>query len=87
LANRVVDTAAIARSIDEMEDPVRFSMEEGKHIGLDALAKRFEIKMPDRHDAYGDAFATALIFQRQMDLLQRHGKKKLKELLRIGEVT
>ena len=87
LANRVVDTAAIARSIADMEEPVRSSMEEGRHIGLDALAKRFEIKMPDRHDAYGDAFATALIFQRQVGLLQRHGKKKLKELLRIGEVT
>jgi DNA polymerase-3 subunit epsilon len=87
LANRVIDTAAIAKSINEMEDPVRFSMEEGKRIGLDELAKRFEIKMPDRHDAYGDAFATALIFQRQIDLLQRQGKKTLKELLKIGEVT
>jgi DNA polymerase-3 subunit epsilon len=87
LANRVIDTAVIAKSIDEMEDPVRFSMEEGKHIGLDALAKRFEIKMPDRHDAYGDAFATALIFQRLIDLLHRQGKKKMKELLKIGEVT
>jgi len=87
LANRVIDTAAIARSIDEMEDPVRFSMEEGRNIGLDALAKRFEIKMPDRHDAYGDAFATALIFQRQIDLLERQGEKKFKELLRIGNVT
>jgi DNA polymerase III epsilon subunit-like protein len=70
-----------------MEDPVRSSMEEGKHIGLDALARRFQIKMPDRHDAYGDAFATALIFQRQIDLLQRQGKKNLKELLKVGEVT
>ena len=87
LANRVIDTAAIAGSIDEMEDPVRFSMEEEKHIGLDALAKRFEIEMPDRHDAYGDAFATALIFQRQVDLLYRQGEKTLKELLKIGEVT
>jgi DNA polymerase-3 subunit epsilon len=87
LANRVIDTAAIAGSIDEMQDPVRFSMEEEKHIGLDTLAKRFQIKMPDRHDAYGDALATALIFQRQIDLLQREGKEKLKEILRIGEVT
>ncbi len=86
LANRVIDTAAIARSIDEMEDPVRFSMEEGKHISLDALAKRFEIKMPDRHDAYGDAFATALVFQRQIGILEAKGTNKVKYLIQIGSV-
>jgi DNA polymerase-3 subunit epsilon len=86
VANRVIDTAAIARSMDEMEDPVRFSMEEEKHIGLDALAKRFEIKMPDRHDAYGDAFATALVFQRQIGILKAKGTNKVKYLLQIGGV-
>jgi DNA polymerase-3 subunit epsilon len=86
MANRVIDTAAVARSIDEMEDPVRFSMEGGKPIGLDALAKRFRIKMPDRHDAYGDAFATALIFQRQIGMLTAEGKNEVKYLFHIGGV-
>jgi DNA polymerase-3 subunit epsilon len=86
LANRIIDTAAIARSIDEMEDPVRFSMEEDKHVGLDALARRFRIEMPDRHDAYGDAFATALVFQRQIGILKAKGKNTLKYLIHIGGV-
>jgi DNA polymerase-3 subunit epsilon len=86
LVNRVIDTAAIARSIDEMEDPVRFSMDEGKHIGLDTLAKRFRIEMPDRHDAYGDAFATALVFQRQIGIHKAKGNNTVKYLMQIGGV-
>jgi len=86
LANRVIDTAAIARSIEEMDDPVRFSMGGVSKIGLDGLAKKFGITMPDRHDAYGDAFATALIFQRQIGILEGKGIKSVKELIHIGGV-
>jgi DNA polymerase-3 subunit epsilon len=86
LANRVLDTAAIARALEEMEDPVRFSMEGVKHIGLDALAEKFGITMPDRHDAYGDAFATALIFQRQIGALEARGMKTVKDLIHLGGV-
>lgn len=84
--NRILDTAAIARSIDEMEDAARFFMEEREHIGLDVLAERFGIKMPDRHDAYGDAFATALIFQRQFGILRAKGMDKVKDLIQLGAV-
>ena len=86
LANRVIDTAVLARAIDEMEDPVRFSMGADKHIGLDELAKKFDISMPDRHDAYGDAFATALIFQRQIGILEENGITRVKELIGLGGV-
>ncbi|RLB82142.1 MAG: hypothetical protein DRH17_06785 [Deltaproteobacteria bacterium] len=86
LANRVLDTAMIARCIQRIEDPGKVAMEETRTVHLDGLAKRFNIKMPDRHDAYGDAFATALIFQRQISLLYKEGISLLKDLLRIGGV-
>ncbi len=86
VANRVVDTALLARAIREMDDPVKVSMEETQHVGLDDLAKEFGISMPDRHDAYGDAFATALIFQRQIGILEKRGVRTLKELMSLGEV-
>ena len=86
LANRVMDTALIAKGIQKMENPTKTFMEGTKNVGLDALAKQFDIQMPDRHDAYGDAFATALIFQRQLGILQRAGVKTLRELLKFGEI-
>lgn len=86
VANKVVDTAVLARAIRKMNDPVKMSMEETRHVGLDELAEEFNISMPDRHDAYGDAFATALIFQRLVGLLEKNGVKTLKELLHFGGV-
>jgi DNA polymerase-3 subunit epsilon len=86
LANRVLDTAMMAKGIEKMEDPGKVAMEGTKSVPLDGLAKKFNIKMPDRHDAYGDALATALIFQRQISLLHKEGISRLKDLLRIGEV-
>lgn len=87
LANRVLDTALIARGIQKIENPTRAALEGTKMFGLDALAEHFGIEIPDRHDAYGDAFATALVFQRQIGILHRAGKKKFKELLKMGEVN
>ncbi len=86
MANRVLDTAMIARAMQEIEDPIKVVMEETKHVTLEELAKRFGIRMPDRHDAYGDAFATALIFQRQFGILKAKGMNKVKDLIQIGSV-
>ncbi len=87
MANKVLDTARLARAIQEMEDPVKVAMEgTGQHVALDDLAKRFKITMPDRHDAYGDSLATALIFQRQIGILEKGGIKSLKKLISLGEV-
>jgi DNA polymerase-3 subunit epsilon len=86
IANKVVDTAVVASAVREMHDPVKMSMEDTQHVGLDELAQEFNISMPDRHDAYGDAFATALVFQRLMGLLEKNGIKTLKELMKLGGV-
>jgi DNA polymerase III subunit epsilon len=86
MANKVVDTAVLARAVRQMNDPVKMSMEEARPVGLDELAQEFHISMPDRHDAYGDAFATALVFQRLVGMLEKNGVKTYKELLRLGGV-
>jgi DNA polymerase-3 subunit epsilon len=86
IANKVIDTAVVARAVREMHDPVKISMEDMQHVGLDELAQEFNISMPDRHDAYGDAFATALVFQRLMGILKKNGVKRLKELIKLGGV-
>jgi DNA polymerase-3 subunit epsilon len=86
LANRVLDTALIARGIEKRENPTRVAMEGTRAVGLDELAKKFGIPMPDRHDAYGDALATAMIFQRQLGILERQGVALVKGLLRMAEV-
>lgn len=87
VANPTVDTAVLAGAIKEMEDPVKATMQGADHVSLDDLAKQFKISMPHRHDAYGDAFATAMIFQRQIGILRKKQVKTLKELLRLAGVT
>ena len=84
LANKVVDTAVVAKAIQEMHNPVGASIEQTSYVGLDELAKQFDISMPDRHDAYGDAFATALVFQRLIGMLGKKGIKTLKGLIKLG---
>lgn len=86
MANRVLDTALIARGMQSIENPTKVALEGTRHVSLDELAKRFDIGMPDRHDAYGDALVTALIFQRQTGLLRRENICRLKDLLNMGEV-
>jgi len=86
MANRFLDTALIARAMQSMEDPTKVAMEGTRYVSLDELAGRFGIGMPDRHDAYGDALVTALIFQRQTGLLRKENILKLKDLLSMGEV-
>lgn len=86
MANRCLDTALIARAMQSIEDPTKVVMEGTQHTSLDELARRFGIGMPDRHDAYGDALVTALVFQRQTGLLRKENICKLKDLLNMGEV-
>jgi DNA polymerase-3 subunit epsilon len=86
IANKVVDTAVVARAVREMNNPVKINTEDTQYVGLDELAKKFNISMPDRHDAYGDAFATALVFQRLIGILEKNGIKILKDLLKLGGV-
>ena len=54
--------------------------------GLDAIAKHFDIEMPDRHTALGDALATAMIFQRILVELEKDGPANLRNLMSADRV-
>ncbi len=50
---------------------------------LDTVAKHFGIEIQERHTALGDALATAMIFQRILDEIEKNGPGRLKNLLAI----
>ena len=51
---------------------------------LDTVANNFGIEIQERHTALGDALATAMIFQRILNEIEKNGPGRLKNLLAIG---
>jgi DNA polymerase-3 subunit epsilon len=75
LLNRSLDTMDLALYL---KDDGVFA--EGVNFGgftLDALCTAFEIEPWDRHTAGGDAFITALVFQRLLRLARKAGRSTL----------
>lgn len=73
LRNRVVDTAVLARRVlasGYWTPPLTFS--------LDALARRYNISLSDRHTALGDAYITAVLW---LKLTERLRNKTGRDLL------
>ena len=54
-----------------------------KDLGLESLAKLYQIELRGRHTALGDALVTAELFFRMMPRLQMQGFKTLEDLLRF----
>lgn len=52
-----------------------------EEFSLDALCRLFDIVPHDRHTAPGDAFMTALVFQRLLRLAVKHGRTVLSRVL------
>lgn len=69
LKNKVLDTAKLAIRAD----PVRFERSIGGKSGLhlDDLCNEFNIHIENRHTALGDAYLTALLFQRLISQLRK----------------
>jgi DNA polymerase-3 subunit epsilon len=87
MQNIVIDTASVAAWIRRMEG-VELSDRENFHdIRFDAVAKHFGVTAQDRHTAFGDALATALIFQRFIRILSDNGVKTLKALNKLAGVS
>ena len=78
LANARVDTAVLA---DRLLEAGAFGVAEPAGTSLDALCARFGLIPHDRHTAAGDAFLTALVFQRLAVMAMRRGWERVSDLM------
>ncbi|MBF0167789.1 MAG: histidine kinase [Alphaproteobacteria bacterium] len=75
--NPVVDTLLLSRLADEhLEDH-----------SLDGVALRFNIDIPDRHTALGDALATAVVLVRLIQILETQGITTLGQVMRLTNMA
>lgn len=80
LENKRYDTMQLLKRTDKHFGYERLTKPED--WGLDQICARYNLPISDRHTAMGDALATALIFIRQLKLLEKRGVKTVGELLR-----
>jgi DNA polymerase-3 subunit epsilon len=78
LANSALDTMDLALHLEQ--DGAFAGQERFRDFSLDALCGAFGVVPHDRHTAPGDAFITALVFQRLLRLAARHGRTTLDRL-------
>lgn len=79
-----LDTAQLAKRVEVGPRPSAeaHGADDRNAYRLDELVRRYEIEVPDRHTASGDALATALLFQRLLRKAERRGISTLGDLLR-----
>ena len=78
LANRSLDTMDLTLHLNDAGGFAGRPMAEG--FSLDGLCAMFGIAPHDRHTAGGDAFLTALVFQRLLRVAHRTGRNTLAAL-------
>jgi DNA polymerase III subunit epsilon len=78
MSNRSLDTMALALRLEA--DGAFADQEPFRSFSLDELCDRFGVIPHDRHTAPGDAFMTALVFQRLLRLATRAGRTTLGQL-------
>jgi DNA polymerase-3 subunit epsilon len=79
LPNSSLDTMDLTLHLEQ--DGAFSSQQPIQGFSLDALCARFDIIPRDRHTAPGDAFITALVFQRLLRLAAAHHRTTLHRLL------
>lgn len=81
LPNAVIDTLNLAIRLEygPSADHNRINLSD---YGLDALCRRNEIEMDDRHTAGGDAFLTAQLFLKLLKTAEKRGIKNYMELMK-----
>ena len=79
LKNASLDTMALALHLER--DGAFAGREAFREFSLDALCSLFGIVPHDRHTAPGDAFMTALVFQRLLRLAVANGRTTLSRVL------
>jgi DNA polymerase-3 subunit epsilon len=83
LQNPVVDTVLICRAALIEPDPYG-GRRGAKRCSLDTLAERYNIYVPERHTALGDAMTTALLLLCLLRELEKGGWSTLRDLVRIA---
>lgn len=86
LQNLVLDTILMCRHAIPDPDFIGV-MREAKRCSLDSLSVKFGIYNPERHTAIGDAFSTALIFQRLLSILIDDGYTTMGKLIKIAGIA
>jgi DNA polymerase-3 subunit epsilon len=79
LRNASLDTMALTLHLER--DGAFVGRDPIQEFSLDALCTLFDIIPHDRHTAPGDAFMTALVFQRLLRLAAKHKRTTLSRLL------
>jgi DNA polymerase-3 subunit epsilon len=79
LQNLSLDTMALTLHLER--DGAFAGRDPIQEFSLDALCTLFDIIPHDRHTAPGDAFMTALVFQRLLRLATKHNRTTLSRLL------
>jgi DNA polymerase-3 subunit epsilon len=83
---RAVDTWRIQTWMQNQTSSVARDFRDcGGESDLFSLAKKFSIPVTQAHNALGDAFITAQLFQRFLGALPSLGVRTVKELLKIGK--
>jgi DNA polymerase-3 subunit epsilon len=83
LLSPLVDVWALSRANSDLRRKYRVSGATDNHT-LDALAAGLGLTFEDRHSAFGDALATALVFIKLMKGLQRFGIYRVRHLMKAG---
>jgi DNA polymerase III subunit epsilon len=86
LQNLVLDTVEMCRALLLKPDPYGVYSDFRK-CSLDMLAQIYDLEVPERHTALGDALTTALVFQRFLQIMEQEGSGTLGDLIRIGAMS
>lgn len=79
--NLQLDTAKMAIRL-ERGPFAQLSAYDHKRYTLDSLCERYGVEMIERHTALGDAYTTAVLFLKLLNLFQQRGIADLKDLMR-----
>jgi DNA polymerase-3 subunit epsilon len=80
IQNLVLDTAILDQSFRSATSSSGDPM--GMNSSLSALAERYHVRIAGRHSSFGDALATAQIFQQMIKQAEKEDVRSLKDLLR-----
>lgn len=84
IQNLVLDTAILDQAFLLMKTPLFRRSTIKIDSSLSGLAERYHVSIEERHSSFGDALATAQIFQQMIKEAQKLGILLLKDLLRIA---